>query len=148
MNPYNLKQWQDHIVDELTGEVIQEGTPVSATNLNNMETGILGADGFASVLIQQAMQFKRNIADLEGELRELSLTNTLKYPFNDSEITVALFKERDTLNYRVLTEVLSSNGIVGDIKVYDKALNGFKLRYTGSATNVIIKCFIQGGMFQ
>lgn len=148
MNPYNLKQWQDHIVDELTQEVIQEGTPVSATNLNNMETGILGADGFASVLIQQVMQSKRSIADLEGELVEVTLNNSLSYPFNNSEITVVLQKARDTLNYRVLTEVLSSTGFVGDIEVYDKALNGFKIRYTGSATAATIKCFVQGGIFQ
>ncbi len=148
MNPYNMKQWKDHIVDEATQEVIQEGTPVSASNMNNMETGILGNDGLASVLIQQSMQYKRNIADLEGELREISLTNTQEYPFNNSEITVALLKERDTLNYRVLTEVVSSNGIVGDIIVYDKAKNGFKIKYTGSAASATIKCFIQGGMFQ
>ncbi len=143
-----MKQWKDHIVDEATQEVIQEGTPVSASNMNNMETGILGNDGLASVLIQQSMQYKRNIADLEGELREISLTNTQEYPFNNSEITVALLKERDTLNYRVLTEVVSSNGIVGDIIVYDKAKNGFKIKYTGSAASATIKCFIQGGMFQ
>lgn len=148
MNPYNVKQWKDHIVDEATQEVIQEGTPVSASNMNNMETGILGADSFASVLIQQTMQHKRNIADLEGELKEVSLTNSQEYPFNNSTITVALLKERDTLNYRVLTEVVSSNGIVGDIIVYDKAKNGFKIRYTGSAKSATIKCFIQGGMFQ
>lgn len=148
MNPYNMKQWKDHIVDEATQEVIQEGTPVSASNMNNMETGILGNDGLASVLIQQSMQYKRNIADLEGELREISLTNTQEYPFNNSEITVALLKERDTLNYRVLTEVVSSNGIVGDIIVYDKTKNGFKIKYTGSAASATIKCFIQGGMFQ
>jgi hypothetical protein len=148
MNPYNMKQWKDHIVDEATQEVIQEGTPVSASNMNNMETGILGNDGLASVLIQQSMQYKRNIADLEGELREISLTNTQEYPFNNSEITVALLKERDTLNYRVLTEVVSSNGIVGDIIVYDKVKNGFKIKYTGSAASATIKCFIQGGMFQ
>lgn len=38
--PYNKTDWKDHIVDTTTGEVIQEGTPVSARNLNNMETGI------------------------------------------------------------------------------------------------------------
>lgn len=148
MNPYNIKQWQDHIVDEVTEEVIQEGTPVSASNMNNMETGIFGADAFAAVLLQQTMQHKRNISDLEGELREISLTNNQEYPFNNSEITVALLKERDTLNYRVLTEVLSSDGTVGRVMVYDKAKNGFKIRYTGSATSASIKCFIQGGMFQ
>jgi hypothetical protein len=148
MIPYNMKQWKDHIVDEVTQEVIQEGTPVSASNLNNMETGILGNDGFASVLVQQAMQFKRNIADLEGELQQVNLTNNQEYPFNNSVITVALLKERDTLNYRVLTEIVSSVGIVGDIVIYDKAKNGFKIKYTGSATSATIKCFIQGGMFQ
>lgn len=148
MNPYELKQWKDHIVDEATKEVIQEGTPVSATNMNNMETGIFGADSFASILLQQSMQFKRNIADLEGELREISLTNNQEYPFNNSAVTVALLKERDALNYRVLTEVISSNGIVGRVEVYDKAKNGFKIRYTGSAKSATIKCFIQGGMFQ
>lgn len=148
MNPYAMKQWKDHIVDEVTQEVIQEGTPVSASNMNNMETGILGNDGFASVLVQQAMQFKRNIADLEGELQQVTLTNNQEYPFNNSVITVALLKERDTLNYRVLTEIVSSSGIVGDIVIYDKAKNGFKIKYTGSATSATIKCFIQGGMFQ
>lgn len=148
MNPYSMKQWKDHIVDEVTQEVIQEGTPVSASNMNNMETGVLGNDGFAAVLLQQMMQHKRNIADLEGELRDISLTNNQQYPFNNSVVTVALLKERDTLNYRVLTEVVSSTGLVGRIEVYDKAKNGFKIRYTGSATSAVIRCFIQGGMYQ
>lgn len=148
MNPYKMKQWKDHIVDEATQQVIQEGTPVSASNMNNLEMGVLGADGFATVLLQQMMQHKRNIADLEGELRDISLTNNQEYPFNNSAVTVTLLKERDTLNYRVLTEIVSSNGIVGRIEVYDKAKNGFKIRYTGSATSAVIRCFIQGGMYQ
>lgn len=148
MKAYNIRTWKDHIVDEVTKEVIQQGTPISATNLNNMETGILGADGFAAVLVQQVLQHKRNIADLEGELRDISLSNSQEYPFNNSAVTVALLKERDTLNYRVSTEVVSSNGIVGRVEVYDKAKNGFKIRYTGSATSAVIRCFIQGGMYQ
>lgn len=41
--PYTPTEWLDHIVDPVTGEVIQQGTPVSATKLNNMERGIAEA---------------------------------------------------------------------------------------------------------
>ncbi|MFW5435199.1 phage tail protein [Paenibacillus apiarius] len=36
---YNRTEWKDHIVAP-TGEVVQEGTPISARNLNNIEEGI------------------------------------------------------------------------------------------------------------
>ena len=92
------------------------------------------------------MQHQRTLADLEGEIKEISLTNNLAYPFNNSEKTVALSHERDTLEYRVWVEVISADGMVGDIEVYDKALNGFKIRYTGSAKNVKLRYYVQGGM--
>ena len=37
---YNKTNWLDHVKDIDTGEVIQQGTPISARNLNNMEDGI------------------------------------------------------------------------------------------------------------
>lgn len=37
---YNKTDWIDHIKDVDTGEVIQQGTPISARNLNNIEEGI------------------------------------------------------------------------------------------------------------
>lgn len=40
MNPYSKIGWQDNVVDEGTGEVIQEGTPLSQNNLNHMDNGI------------------------------------------------------------------------------------------------------------
>jgi hypothetical protein len=40
---YEPTQWVDHIVDPITGEVIQQGTPVNAKHLNNMEQGIVEA---------------------------------------------------------------------------------------------------------
>lgn len=92
------------------------------------------------------MQHQRVLADLEGEIREVSLTNSLVYPFNDSGKTVALTHERDTLAYQVDVEVLSADGLVGDVEVYDKALNGFKLRYTGSAGHVAVRYYVHGGM--
>lgn len=40
MKPYEKIGWLDHVVDVVTEEVIQEGTPVSQTNMNHMDDGI------------------------------------------------------------------------------------------------------------
>lgn len=144
MKNYNKTTWKDHVVDGIT--VIQQGTPINAANLNNMEEGIFEATEIGNVVLQQVLQHKRNIADLEGEIKDVALTNTLSYPFTNSAKTVALLKSRDTTNYRVVTEIVSADGVVENIEVYDKQLNGFKVKYVGSAKNVVIKCFIQGGM--
>lgn len=41
---YTKTTWQDHIKDG-SGNVIQQGTPVNAVNLNNIENGIVNATG-------------------------------------------------------------------------------------------------------
>ena len=40
---YKNKKWLDDVKDNDTGEIIQEGTPMSAGNFNNMENGITDA---------------------------------------------------------------------------------------------------------
>lgn len=40
MKPYEKIGWLDHVEDVETGEVIQEGTPVSQVNMNHMDDGI------------------------------------------------------------------------------------------------------------
>ena len=40
MEAYKKIGWLDHVEDVATGEVIQEGTPVSQTNMNHMDDGI------------------------------------------------------------------------------------------------------------
>lgn len=144
MRSYNKTNWKDHVVDGST--IIQQGTPINAANLNNMEDGIFESIELGGVVVQQMLQFKRNIADLEGELKDVALTNTLAYPFTNSAKTIALIKARDTTKYRVVTELVSADGEVESIEVYDKQLNGFKIKYMGSAKNITVRCFIQGGM--
>lgn len=144
---YNKTIWQDHVVDQ-NGQVIQQGTPLSARNMNSIENGIFETYELGAVLTQQVMQHKRLLADLEGEVGQVTLTNTQAYPFNNSKITVALQKARDTLNYTVQTEIISANGFPGDIKISDKQLNGFKIEFTGSATSVTVKYIVRGGMYQ
>ncbi|EJL44957.1 hypothetical protein PMI08_01927 [Brevibacillus sp. CF112] len=90
---YSKTEWKDHIVDTTTGEVIQEGTPVSARNLNNMETGIY--DASESARINAAA-----IADLKSEveiLKNASLNN----------LTNNVFLE----NFSTLDAIKLSNGI-------------------------------------
>lgn len=146
MKVYDPTPWQDDVYDEESGELIQEGTPMSREQFYNMETGILANNVLGAYLLQQTMQHQRVLADMEGEIREVSLTNSEAYPFNNSAKTVALTHERDTLAYQVDVEVLSADGLVGDVEVYDKALNGFKLRYTGSAAHVTVRYYVHGGM--
>lgn len=75
-----------------------------------------------------------------------ALRNTKAYPFNDSVCTVALDKSLKNNHYSVMTEVVSLSGEVGDIIVSGKAVNGFKLEYTGSASEAEIRYYVIGGM--
>ena len=59
MNPYNPTPWQDDIYDQETGELIQEGTPMSRTQFYNMETGILAGNILGAYLLQHMMQHQR-----------------------------------------------------------------------------------------
>ena len=72
----------------------------------------------------------------------VKLTNTKEYPLNDSEKTIALEHERNDTDYIILTEVIDADVLVGDIRVYDKAVNGFRIAYSGSAKNADIKYIV------
>ena len=79
------------------------------------------------------------------EIGEITLTNSLTYPFNDSQDTVSLNVTKGDTDYIVNTEITSvTGGFAGDIVISDKALNGFKIEYTGSATSVTVTYSVQG----
>ena len=85
---------------------------------------------------------------LAGESGTVSLTNSRPYPFNNSQITVPLAKERINTTYEVKVCLVSSTGHVKHIHVTDKQVNGFKLSFTGSATAATIRYELQGGLMQ
>ena len=64
MKPYKKIGWLDHVVDVETEEVIQEGTPVSQTNMNHMDAGIFV--NREAVILHEAM-----IADNQQEIKVL-----------------------------------------------------------------------------
>lgn len=79
------------------------------------------------------------------ETGTVTLTNSLKFPFNNSKRSVSLTKTRKTTNYVVLTEVTAFNGNVGNVEVTGKLTNGFQIGYTGSAASATIKYVVIGG---
>ena len=161
---YAILVWKDHavtpgntytVVDNgdgtvtvtPAGEVIQQGTNMSAVNFNNMETGIFAANVSAIEALQLIRLLKEKTDSFDGLVIEQTLTNTQKYPFNNSVKTIALGSEnvRNNKDYTVIVEAEATDGFVGDIVVSDKMLNGFKIAFTGSASSVNVKCYVQGG---
>ena len=132
--------------DAAPGEIVQEGTPVNAANLNALDDAALQAIMMAAENTVHLRQIKDAVDAQEGEQIEVVLKNGQQYPFNNSKKPVQLTTNRNRKTYTVLTEVLASQGGgVGDIVISDKLLNGFKAEYTGAATEVTVNCIVQGG---
>lgn len=143
---YQPETWLDEVVDVTDPKkVIQEGTPMDAEHFNHMEQGIHNNSLMLSLLLENVKHAQQSIESVDGEEIEVTLTNTKDFYFNNSAKTVALANMRSTVNYRVITEIQGNPVNVGDIVVYDKQVNGFKIAFTGSANSVTVRCFVQGG---
>lgn len=137
------------------GRLIQQGTNQSAANFNRIETAIQDAQIAQQIIFQHQLQFESDheerVSGLETEnvveSGTVTLTNSLKYPFNNSDKTINLVQTRKTINYLVEARVTGySGGLPGEITVSDKALNGFKLGFDGSAKTVTVKYIVKGGI--
>lgn len=140
---YNRTFWVDHVTDQ-DGNVIQQGTLLDQEHFNNLEHGLSDAGLAHAIMTFKQLQEDYNIMD---ELHTLTLEQTgLKWPFNNKENTIGLVQLRENTNYSVEVAVLGySNGRLGDIRVLDRARNGFKLLHDGSAT-VKVAVRVSGGM--
>ena len=136
---YNATYWLDRVVDEETEEVIQEGTDQSAGHFNNMEEGISDAHLATALLLISASLSADQVATEE---QTITLENSESFPLNNSVETVALNTARNFTE----AEVLEHDGNVGDVKIFSRLLNGFKVACDGSAKNATIKLRIKGGM--
>lgn len=142
---YDRTYWLDHVVDQ-HGAVIQEGTLLDQNHFNNAERGI--SDTNLAWAITQWAQTQDNY-NLEGEKHVLNLAMNagMPFPFNNAETTIALTILRENTDYSVECDVLEySGGQLGNIRVVDRARNGFKLVHDGSATNVRVAVRVSGGM--
>ena len=157
---YDRTYWLDHVTDppnsyliedngdgtkaiSPVGTVMQQGTPQDQLHFNNLECGTVDAHLALLLLLNGARQ---NTWEIESGTKHL--TNSLTFPFNNSQTTVALSADNENGEYIVLTEAVEANGNVGEVVVTDKLTNGFKLAFTGSATAVTVKYTVIGGLFR
>lgn len=156
--------WKDHTVEfpnrytkteadgyltleKAPGTVKQQGTPQNATNFNTMDLAAFEAMLMASENSRKLIHIGQSMEGLSGEVLEAELTNTQLYPHNNSIKTLQLSTPRNTKDYTVTVEPVSiTGGAVGDFEISDKLLNGFKIKYTGSATRVSVRCYVRGGI--
>ncbi|UQZ83336.1 hypothetical protein SK3146_02523 [Paenibacillus konkukensis] len=148
---YEPLEWEDRVIDQQTGDVLVPGTPVNEVNLNRMESGILtshldvGLAALAALQLaaatQQEMEKLKNQRILQGEAT-ITANQSNGY-FRDFEPFIEIsppgLPQINTPNYDViLTPTVSDDlGRVGDLVVYDKTQNGFKVKMTGSAMVVV-----------
>lgn len=170
---YSRTYWVDHALSETNkftitqvsgnvhtivpyGTVMQQGVPQDAKHFNNIEEALsaheIALGLHSNALMQHMDEIKKNaaLAEVVDKLHEVetgtvTLTNSAKYPFNNSQKTVSLVATRNTPDYVVITEVKSFVGNVGEIVVSDILANGFKIAFTGSATSVTVEYKILGG---
>lgn len=148
---YNPVEWEDRVVDQVSGAVLVEGTPVNEVNLNNIESALLVAHLDAGSLVGHLAAIVRSLLDeLDKDKRQrfvqgqATITSAGGTYFVNSEPFVSVSLPSDALpelnapNYDVLITPVSASdwGKIGQLIVYDKAQNGFKVKMTGSATSV------------
>lgn len=129
------------------GRTLQEGTPQSETNFGNMDFGIYEDMAFATEFTRLLMLHARKLETVEGVKIPITLKNTSAYPFNGSKQSVQISPQRNSKDYAVDIEVMSvTGGAVGDFEITERMVNGFKIAYTGSATQVQVNLFVRGGI--
>ena len=96
------------------------------------------------VLINALRQLRWDLPQCEEG--SVTLTNSLEFPFNNSQTSVALAANQADINYVVIASVDSADGNAGEVVVSDKQINGFKLAYTGSAKTAVVKYIVIGGI--
>ena len=102
MKAYEKIGWLDHVQDIETGEVIQEGTPLSQVNMNHMDEGIF--TNREAVILHEAQ-----IADAQKEIKVLkgaTLNNMVNNVF--------------LINFNTVTSVAITSGIYDPVarKIY------------------------------
>ena len=102
MKTYEKFGWLDHVQDIETGEIIQEGTPVSQVNMNHMDEGIF--TNREAVILHEAQ-----IADAQKEikvLKDATLNNMVNNVF--------------LINFNTVTSVAITSGIYDPVarKIY------------------------------
>lgn len=129
------------------GTVRTQGTPQNATNFNTMDLAALEAMLMSSEAMRMLLRQNEELKGITGEVIEATLTNSQVYPHNNSIKTLQIVTPRNTKDYTITVEAVSvTGGAAGEFEISDKLLNGFKIKYTGSASSVAVRCYVRGGI--
>lgn len=112
-NPYERTQWHDDIVDPVTGEVIDDGTPFMSEFANNFEWGIYNAYRF---MIEIYRQQERMRIQLELDGRVPGNSGTFADPLDGSTNKIVLDK--------AMTDIIEAVAI-GTITLKVASVEGF-----------------------
>lgn len=129
------------------GTIKQQGTPQNATNFNRMDLAALEAMLMSAEAMRMLLRQREELKGITGEVIEATLTNSQVYPHNNSTKTLQIVTPRNTKDYTITVEVVNvTGGAAGEFEISDKLLNGFKIKYTGSASSVAVRCYVRGGI--
>ncbi len=129
------------------GTIKQQGTPQNATNFNRMDLAALEAMLMSAETMRMLLRQSEELKGITGEVIEATLTNSQVYPHNNSTKTLQIVTPRNTKDYTITVEVVNvTGGAAGEFEISDKLLNGFKIKYTGSASSVAVRCYVRGGI--
>jgi len=91
---YTKKVWKDRIVDSVTKEVLEEGTPVSASNLNHMEDGIELAHQKLEGANRQTVNISHGVQVINGDVDapvSLQMEGRTLIPLQNTELDAAKY---------------------------------------------------------
>lgn len=129
------------------GTIKQQGTPQNATNFNRMDLAALEAMLMSAEAMRMLLRQSEELKGITGEVIEATLINSQVYPHNNSTKTLQIVTPRNTKDYTITVEVVNvTGGAAGEFEISDKLLNGFKIKYTGSASSVAVRCYVRGGI--
>lgn len=133
---YKRTIWKDRV------EGVQNGTPLSAENLNNLEAGAMEAGALAALVSTfcrggSSSSKSSDTVVVEGHIEWGSTTH----------IDIPAHAIRNNTDYFVATEVtyVSGNSPV-TIVISNKTVSGFDVHYVGGGEPVDARFIIMGGM--
>ena len=135
---YKRTIWQDHV------EGIQEGTDMNAANFNNLEAGTMEAAALAAMNAAN----RRYCNDMALNAETIAVEATLTGSGVENSVDLPAAKTRNMTAYNVVAEVKSvTGGTAGDVLILTKQANGFKVKYNGNASSIVVRFHVSGGMF-
>lgn len=98
MADYSKTTWYDQVTDQ-NGDVIQAGTPLSATNMNRMESGIDLADNIIGVIVAETLQKINGINKELEKWQKQRLQQGIAYLYNKYVINGCVVSKMSNSRY-------------------------------------------------